>query len=151
MLIKNCKIKLVKPMGAFTNVGEICEVIDIAEGGVISFRFGVGGRHLGCMSYDEYLKYFEPVVEEKKPRLWTDWGTTVIKYYDLTGNRNFLGVYYRHNGKRVQVYSKGYELRTEASCHTEDNFDLEKGLELAKLRFIVKILEKQIKEIAKGM
>ena len=149
-MIKGDKIKLVKQMGAFTNVGEICDVIDVTEGGVISFRFGPGKMHLGCMSYDEYLRYFEPV-EEKKTRIWTDWGTTVITYYDLTGKRNLLGVYYRHNGKRVQVYSKGYELRAEASCHEEDDFNLERGLELAKLRFIVKLLNKQVKEIAKEM
>ena len=149
-MIKGDRIKLTKEMGAFTNVGEICDVIDVTEGGIISFRFGPGKMHLGCMSYDEYLKYFEPVVEEK-PRIWTEWGTTVIRYYDLTGNRNFLGVYYRHNGKRVQMYSKGYELRTEASCHTEDEFDLEKGLKLAELRFVVKLLNKQVKEIAEGL
>lgn len=28
-MIKGDKIKLVRPMGAFTNVGEICEVTDI--------------------------------------------------------------------------------------------------------------------------
>ena len=59
MLIQGSKIKLIKPMGAFKNIGEICEVTDVAEGGVISFRFG--GYHLGCMSYDEFLKYFEQV------------------------------------------------------------------------------------------
>ena len=37
-MIKGDKMKLKKEMGAFTNVGEICEVIDVAEGGVISFR-----------------------------------------------------------------------------------------------------------------
>ena len=38
-MIKGDKIKLVKPMGAFTNVGEICEVVDVQNGGVISFKF----------------------------------------------------------------------------------------------------------------
>lgn len=56
-MIKGDKIKLVHPMGAFTNVGEVCEVVDVQNGGVISFKFG-GGKHLGCMSYDEFEKYF---------------------------------------------------------------------------------------------
>lgn len=62
------KIKLVKPMGVFDNVGEICEVIDIkkpAETGdsssnktTISFKFG-NGAHLGVMSEDECDAYFK--------------------------------------------------------------------------------------------
>ena len=71
-MIKGDKIRLVKPMGVFKNVGEICEVTDVAEGGVISFRFG--GYHLGCMSYDEFLKYFEQV----EKRVWSKWEKTKI-------------------------------------------------------------------------
>lgn len=65
-MIKGDRIKLIKKMGAFNNIGEICEIIDIQEGGVIYFKFG--GCHLGCMSYDEYEKYFEKVeIPVKKP------------------------------------------------------------------------------------
>ena len=149
-MIKGDKIKLVKQMGAFTNVGEICDVIDVTEGGVISFRFGPGKMHLGCMSYDEYLKYFE-LVEEKKPRIWTDWRNGSIEYYDMDNERNFCTVHYRHDGKRVQIKNEGWQLKAEASCHNEDEFSLAKGLNLAKMRLIVKILDKQVKEIAKGM
>lgn len=68
-MIKGDKIKLVKPMGMFTNVGEICEVVDVNEDGVISFKFGQNGLHLGCMSYNEFEKYFELV----KKNTWTAW------------------------------------------------------------------------------
>ena len=61
-MTKGDLIRLVKPMGVFDNVGEICEVTDVSEDGVISFRFG--GSHLGCMSYNEFEKYFELVEEE---------------------------------------------------------------------------------------
>ena len=60
-MIKGDRIKLVKKMGVFDNIGEICEVTDIQKGGVICFKFG--GCHLGCMSFDEYEKYFEKVEE----------------------------------------------------------------------------------------
>ena len=150
-MIKGEKIRLVRKMGAFTNVGEICEVIDVAEGGIISFRFGPGGYHLGCMSYDEYQKYFEPVVEEKKPRVWTEWKPAVVEYCDFSNERCLCNVFYRHDGKRVQIKSVGWEVKAEASCHHEDEFDLAKGINLAKMRLIVKILAKQVKEIAEGM
>jgi len=62
MIIKGNEIRLVKPMGVFDNIGEICEVTDVSEDGVISFRFG--SCHLGCMSYNEFEKYFELVEKE---------------------------------------------------------------------------------------
>lgn len=62
MIVKGNEIRLVKPMGVFDNIGEICEVTDVSEDGVISFKFG--GCHLGCMSYNEFEKYFELVEKE---------------------------------------------------------------------------------------
>ena len=64
MLAKGDKIRLVKPMGAFVNVGEVCDVMEVTDNGVISFKFG--GVHRGCMSYDEFEKYFEKVVEKQQ-------------------------------------------------------------------------------------
>ena len=66
MLVKGDKIRLVKSMGMFTNVGEICEVHNVDADGNITFKFG-GGMHKGYMSPDEFEKYFEkvePVKEE---------------------------------------------------------------------------------------
>lgn len=62
MITKGNEIRLIKPMGVFDNIGEVCEVTDVSEDGVISFKFG--GCHLGCMSYNEFEKYFELVKEE---------------------------------------------------------------------------------------
>ena len=59
---KGDKIKLIRPMGSFTNVGEVCEVVNVTNE-QIYFRFG--GFNLGAMSYDEGDRYFEKYVEEK--------------------------------------------------------------------------------------
>lgn len=142
-MIKGDKIRLVKPMGAFKNIGEVCEVTDIAEGGVISFRFG--GYHLGCMSYDEFLKYFEKVEE----RIWTNWEETRIGFYDINNKMVVITIRHRNNGKKVQVRSSA--LKAESSCCKEDIFDFNKGFELATKRLIVKYLDNQVKSIAKGM
>ena len=125
-MIKGDKIRLVKPMGAFKNVGEICEVTDIAEGGVISFRFGK--YHLGCMSYDEFLKYFENVEE----RIWSNWGEARIAFYDMNDEKIGITLRYRNNGKKVQVRSG--TLKAESACQSTDTFDFNKGFELATKR-----------------
>lgn len=156
-MIKGDKIKLVKPMGVFTNVGEICEVTDILDGGVICFRFG--GVHLGCMSYDEYEKYFEPA-KEKARREWTEWKCCLYDYdfegraYGLTIRDSICeDLWYRDNGKRIQVRTKigGKDIKASATCCENDEFDFETGLELALKRLFPKILAYLVERDAKEM
>ena len=116
-MIKGDLIRLVRPMGIFNNIGEVCEVTDISEEGIISFRFG--GSHLGCMSEDEFEKYFELVeieddneediledekAENKELKDLFDWCKNNDKpfypkiYYSVAGKRNditksILGMY----------------------------------------------------------
>lgn len=151
-MIVGDKIKLVKKMGVFDNIGEVCEVTDIQEGGVICFKFG-GGQHLGCMSYDEYEKYFENV-EESVKRKWSEWKYELICFRSLHDNNIVFGGMYRTNGKKVEFkvcFTKNEVIKTSASCCRYDEFNIKKGLDLAKKRFIVKYLDQQVKDIAKEM
>ena len=146
-MIKGDKIKLVKPMGVFTNVGEVCEVTDIKEDGVICFRFG--GVHLGCMSYDEYEKYFEQV-EEKSKRKWGKWrkcGYQINVEYSYGLEHSIVDdrigvIEYRTNKKRVQVRAciKDKTVKASSTCCDEDTFDFRVGVELALKRLFPKIL-----------
>ncbi len=146
-MIKGDRIKLVKKMGVFDNIGEICEVTDIQEGGVICFKFG--GCHLGCMSYDEYEKYFEKV-EIPTKRTWSKWSLPFeMTFSDISGGKKTINYQSRTNGKKVQVRSGVF--KAEATCCKDDVFDFEKGLALAKSRLIVKYLDNQVKSIAKAM
>lgn len=145
-MIKGDKIKLVKKMGVFDNIGEICEVTDVQEGGVICFKFG--GCHLGCMSYDEYEKYFEKV-EEPVKRTWSEWYLNEIRFTDINGKDVRCNYLYRTNGKKVQIRCGAF--KAEATCCKDDKFEIEKGLNLAKKRLVVKYLDNQVKSIAKAM
>lgn len=145
-MIKGDRIKLVKKMGVFDNIGEICEVTDIQEGGVICFKFG--GCHLGCMSYDEYEKYFEKV-EIPTKRTWSKWCLNEIRFTDINGQDVRCNYLYRTNGKKVQVRSGAF--KAEATCCQDDEFEIEKGLNLAKKRLVIKWLDNQVKSIAKAM
>lgn len=149
-MIKGDKIKLIKPMGVFTNIGEICEVIDVGEGGVISFKFG-NGLHLGCMSYDEFQKYFELAKEEPK-KVWSEWVTVEMPFYNLQNELSSLYIKYRENGKKVQVRADGIDnIKGESTCSKYDGFDIDKGFTLAKRRFLVKYLAKTVKDYAKTL
>lgn len=151
-MIVGDKIRLVKKMGVFDNIGEICEVTDIQDSGVICFKFG-GGQHLGCMSYDEYEKYFENV-EEPVKREWSEWKHEPICFRSLHNNNLAFNGRYRTNGKKVEFkvcFTKREAIKTSATCCPDDEFNIKKGLDLAKKRFIVKYLDQQVKDIAKEM
>lgn len=143
MITTKDKIKLKKPMGVFTNVGEVCSIVGIAEDGVISFRFGQG--HLGCMSYDELDKYFE-VIPGKVG--WSEWIPDKVEYIDSYGAKYSCPVYYRYNNKRVEM--KGSGLRSKSSCSPVDIFDLDVGLKIAELRFIKKLIGRNIDDEIKA-
>ena len=145
-MIKGDKIRLKAKMGVFDNIGEICEVTDISDDGSICFKFG-NGRHLGCMSFDEYKKYFE-LVEEKEPikRVWSEWKSYYLQFYDPDGYDVELDAYVRENGKRVQIKLTDESLKASATCRNNDKFSFEKGINLAERRLIVKYLAREVKE-----
>ena len=148
-MIKGDKIKLVAKMGVFDNIGEICEVIDVSDGGVITFKFG-GGLHMGCMSYDEFQKYFE-LIEEPKKREWTEWKITMGQTYESPLSHKYRSFFYeyRHNGKTVQVRQLG--IKAEATCAKEDEFNLETGLKLAEYRLLIKYFARNVELYAKTL
>lgn len=156
-MIKGDKIKLVHPMGVFTNIGEVCEVTDVQDGGVISFKFG-GGRHLGCMSYDEFEKYFELVPAKNKVRKkkheWSEWEELVDSFYNPIFDE-YVNIHLERrtdNEKRVQVRTKEEpQLRSQSSCHKDDTFSKCRGYCLAINRLYVKWIEELVKDYAKSL
>lgn len=124
MLLKGDKIQLVTTIEGFNKVGDVFDVVDILEGGTISFRCGYG---VGIMSHNEFENYFK-VVQIRK---WGRWMPVV------QDNKTYI---YRTNGKKVELKADG--IKTYASCAPNDTFDLRKGLDLCMARFKVKqILE----------
>ena len=150
-MIKGDKIRLKSKMGVFDNIGEICEVTDISDGGSICFKFG-NGRHLGCMSFDEYKKYFE-LVEEKESikRTWSKWEPYHSQFYDPDGYNIDLDAFVRENGKRVQIKLADESLKARATCRNDDEFSFKKGLDLAERRLIVKYLSREVNEYANSI
>lgn len=154
MITKGSKIKLVKEMGEFDNIGEVCVVIKVTEDGVISFKFG-DGMHLGCMSYDEYEKYFVDYVEPQKiAREWSDWEYDYVNYCDYTGEAMCCDIKVRDNGKKVQlVCTEGIHegLKSESTCSNSDEFDYDKGYDLAYARLMAKMVKRDADLLAKDM
>ena len=83
----------------------------------------------------------------KKP--WSKWYLNEIRFTDINGKDVRCNYLYRTNGKKVQVRSGSF--KAEATCCKDDEFEIEKGLNLAKKRLVVKCLDNQVKSIAKAM
>lgn len=151
MIVKGSKIELVRPMGVFNNVGEICEVINLTEEGLISFKFG--GGHLGCMSYNEYETYFKEYIEPVPvKRVWSEWSPVSMEYTNIEGNNIEKIIQYRTDGKHVQVRTTDdYILKARSSCFKTDKFDSYKGLKLAMARLVIKLMNREVEQMAASL
>ena len=122
----------------------------------------------GLMSYDEVEKYFEKVVEtetksETPKRVWTEWTkiddveklscryihscsdcwfTKLCDFFDMDN------IEFRTNGKKVMARkSNDNHIKSEATCHKADTFDLTTGLKVAIARLAVKEAEHNLKTL----
>lgn len=94
---------------------------------------------------NELEKYSNKTVK----RSWTKWYLNEIRFTDINGKDVRCNYLYRTNGKKVQIRCGAF--KAEATCCKDDEFEIEKGLNLAKKRLVVKYLDNQVKSIAKAM
>lgn len=104
----------------------------------------------------EFFSTFDKY-EEKTVRKWTEWevlGTLYCEFLDARSLEiDYTGISVRHNGKRVQVRVAllNTGITAEASCHDDDEFDFDTGVEIALARLSMKLteytLQKKIEEM----
>lgn len=135
MLVKGDFIKLEKSMGDFNNVGEVCEVIDIDDNCVISFKFG-NGMHKGCMSYNEFEEYFSKV--EKVIPVSVDAATIndLMDSAKVTVNTTF------DKCTVVSVKLKnGFVITESSACLDPVNYNEEEGMKYCMAKIEMKLWE----------
>lgn len=152
-MIKGDKIILTKSMGVLHKIGTVCEVIDVSKEGVITFKVldpNLKGL-VGCMSFNEFEKYFElsdQRIDQTKKYEWNAWTIYTIEFYDLFDIKRVFVCKIRDNGKKVQLKAEinGKVFKAEAACHEEDEFNFNIGRQLAGYRFKKKFIDHQLKE-----
>ena len=113
MIEKNSKIKLIKPIGEFKNIGEEFTV-SVVNDDIICFYSKSGG---GCISRDEWSMYFKEIKSEESN--WGKWykeKATLI--FDKQTIEFFIKV--RCNDYGLQVKYKG--LKAKALVKNPDDF-----------------------------
>ncbi len=141
-MTKGDEIRLVAPMGVFDNIGEICEVTDVSEDGIISFKFG--GFHLGCMSYNEFEKYFELVEREEtvEDGEITDEETENKELRDLfewckNNDKPFYpNLYYNVVSKRNDITKSILRMYTNRLCLAQYKNKTFKDSDFSSVRFV---------------
>ena len=115
------RIRLLRPMGVFQNINEICTVTSVSEDGIISFKFGE--CHLGCMSYNEFEKYFELVeIKDETEKDMSDDNVENKELRDLfwwckENDKPFLPqIYYRVTEKRNDITKSILGMYTNRLC-----------------------------------
>ena len=165
------KIKYVKansfvemPLGTILTITDVVGTT-IALEGDYKVNGCTIGQIKGIMSYDEYEKCFEKVAEEKieKKNTWTDWDIipaiseiTNCDYdpcsacpYNYACDYEDL-IEYKTNGKKIMVRLKIEEdkyIKSYATCHKTDTFNLNTGLRVALARLNVKIAQERLKSV----
>lgn len=71
MLTNGDKLVVTKKVASFLNEGDIVEVTNVTDDGIISFAFGEGLMHMGVMNMAECEAHFEKVVEKTKAEVHT--------------------------------------------------------------------------------
>jgi hypothetical protein len=131
MLVKGDKIVLKEKMGVFDNVGEICNVIDVGENGIITFSFG-GGMHVGVMSADEFEIYFEkydePRIEDRAETILDDSDIDIQTVFDTCVIMS------------VRL-PNGFVIVEHCTFDNAEDYDEEMGIEICTCRILDKISE----------
>lgn len=140
MLEKGMKVRLVRPMGMFDNVGEICEIINIYDD-IIFFNFGENKIHLGGVSRDDFENYFEVYKEPKKeyvkaPTVTQKQIDEIMDDADITVNTTY--------DKCTVVSVKlpnGFVITESSACVSPENYDKDMGVDICMNKIINKVWE----------
>lgn len=137
MIKKGDKIELVKPMGIFTNIGEICDVIDVTEEGMICFKFGE--IHMGCMSEDEFEKYFVKYEEPEAIKV----NTVTAEHIEEIMNHSKVTVQTVFDKCTVVACQlpNGFVIVESSACVDPTNYDVDMGVEICMQRITDKVWE----------
>lgn len=172
MLQINDKIKYVKessmigvPLGTTFVVTDVQGLAVALEAEIV--YMGMKGIAKCVMSYDEYEKYFEKVIEEEQPKyVWTEWRKIdedelhklfrgfrsnyyIIGYLEqyLIKKHIYTSIETRNNGKKTEVRItslNGHTTKATSACNitANDKFDETTGIKVALIRWFVKQVAK---------
>ena len=138
MMTKGDKLAVVKKVASFLDEGDIVEVVDVDDNGMISFAFGENFMHKGLMSSAECEEHFEKIkVEEKNaPSITEEHIDRIIENSEFVFDTVF--------GKCTIVSCRlpnGFVIVESSACVSPENYDEKMGIEICFDKIVNKIWE----------
>lgn len=135
MITKGDRLIVTKRIASFLDEGDVVEVIDVDENGIISFAFGEDFMHKAIMSSNECEKHFEKVVNDA-PSITHEHIEEIMANSEITINTVF--------DKCTIVSCKlpnGYVIVESAACVSPENYDEEMGVSICLEKIANKVWE----------
>lgn len=129
-ILRNDKVILTQETDKMKQVGGLFEVANVTDTFVV-LRDATSKVAVGAVDIEEFFKYFKKVEEVSG---WTPWQR-------LVDSAGYSIAFYRTNQKKVQVRTAD-NIRSEATCHYDDVFNLRFGIDMAYTRCKIKALTK---------
>ena len=137
MLTKGDKLVVTKKVTDFLDVGDVVEVIDISENGLITFSFGEEFWHKGLMNEVECKEHFEKIEEKVKVPTIT---SEIIEDIINNSKVNVQTVFDKCTIVTCQL-PNGFVIVESSACVSPENYNEEMGFKICMNRIEDKIWE----------
>lgn len=140
MFVKGDKAILVKPIGFLTNIGEVYNVEDVSESGVISCSSN-DGKQKCTMSSDLFDVYFKKVKEEHHENT-KDYSLTAEDIDEILENSEFdIQTIFDKCTVVTCKLPNGFVVTESYACVNPDDYDEEAGFGICYDKIVDKVWE----------
>lgn len=137
MLTNGDKLIVTKTVAPFLKEGDVVEVTNVTEDGIISFAFGKGLMHMGVMNTAECEAHFKKVEEKTEaPTITEEYILEIMENSEFDVRTVF--------DKCTVVACRlpnGFVITECSSCVSPENYDEDMGVEICAERIKNKIWE----------
>ncbi len=140
MLTNGDKLIVIKKVANFLDEGDIVEIVDVGENGMISFAFGEGFMHKGIMNMsecEEHFKKFEDITAKiEAPTITEECIAEIMENSEFEIHTVF---------DKCTIVScrlpNGFVITESSACVSPENYDEDIGVEICYNKIVNKIWE----------
>lgn len=137
MVANGDKLVVIKEVAPFLNKGDIVEVRNVTDNGIISFAFGEGLMHMGVMNTAECESHFEKVEEKKEiPEITEEYIAEIMENSEFETHTVF---------NKCTIVScrlpNGFVITESSACVNPESYNAELGEEICFNKIADKIWE----------
>ena len=139
MLTNGDKLIVINKVAPFLNEGDVVEVTNVTDDGIISFAFGDGFVHMGVMNTAECEAHFEKIEEKEK----TTAPAITEEYIEEIMENSDFEVFTAFNKCTIVscMLPNGFVITESSACVSPENYDEELGANICFDKIADKVWE----------